>query len=322
MQNYFRFLHRNEEVKKHSSSGGAFTAITDSVIQQGGIVYGCILDKNLKTVHTRSHNYAGRNLMRGSKYIQSNISGIFLRVKEDLTAGRLVCFSGTPCEIKALKNYLEIFKIDTMKLLLVEVVCHGVGSNKFFEDYISCLEKKYRGKATEVNFRAKHHKGQKQDMEVRFDNGRVYNASSTKFDWFYSVYLKDVILRPSCYECPFAKQERYADITIADHWGYKDDEAYSLVVCNTEEGKCFVVCMDGDLIKIDKSDVHQPHMEHSCERPRIRDDFWRKYLQNGYLAVQTWIGNNTARGKVKDMAARIIYGLHLAEPIKAIIKRK
>lgn len=157
---------------------------------------------------------------------------------------------------------------------------------------------------------------------VRFDNGKAYNASSTKFDWFYSVYLKDVILRPSCYECPFAKQERYADITIADHWGHKDDEAYSLVVCNTEKGKCFVVCMDGDLIKIDKSDVHQPHMEHSCERPRIRDDFWRKYLQNGYLAVQTWIGNNTARGKVKDMAARIIYGLHLAEPIKAIIKRK
>lgn len=171
MQNYFRFLHRKEEVKKHSSSGGAFTAITDSVIQQGGIVYGCILDKNLKALHIRSHDYTGRNLMRGSKYIQSNISGIFSGVKEDLTAGRLVCFSGTPCEIKALKNYLEIFKIDTMKLLLVEVVCHGVGSNKFFKDYISYLEKKYRGKATKVNFRAKHHKGQKQDMEVRFDNG-------------------------------------------------------------------------------------------------------------------------------------------------------
>lgn len=74
------------------------------------------------------------------------------------------------------------------------MICHGVGSKTFFNDYIKCLENKYESKAVKVNFRAKHHKGQKQDMKVLFNNGREYHASSTKYNWFYLVYLQNLIL--------------------------------------------------------------------------------------------------------------------------------
>lgn len=163
-------------------------------------------------------------------------------------------------------------------------------------------------------------KGQKQDMKINFANGEMYHASSTRYDWFYSVYLRNFILRPSCYECPFAQQERYADITLADHWGYNDDKSYSLIVTNTRKGDVFINQCDESVVEIPISEVNQPHMYRPCAKPDRRELFWSIYLERGYLDVQKWIGNNTLKGKVKDNLARMFYSIGLASLIKKLMR--
>lgn len=322
MQRYFKFIHSKNEVRKHSSSGGAFTLISDIVLNMGGIIYGCIIDKNQKVKHIRATRDIERDKMRGSKYIQSDIKVIFPLLKKDLNEGKIVLFSGTPCQCFELQQYLDVLHVKTDKLLLLEVVCHGVGSKRFFVDYINYLEKVYKGKTVSVNFRAKYHLGQKQDIAVEFDNGKAYHASSTKYDWFYSIYLKNLILRPACYECPFAKEKRYSDLSIADHWGFRDNDAYSLIVCNTEKGWDILnKIRDEKIEEIEKFEVKQPHMMHPCERPDSRDAFWDKYYKEGYLAVQKLYGNNTIKGRLLDLGVKVIYDLHLAGLIKKICRR-
>lgn len=326
MQKYYRFLHCDDLVRKNSSSGGAFTAISDQILDKQGVVYGCIMDECMQAKHVRATSREERNRMRGSKYIQSDIKGVFQQIECDLEAGKFVLVTGTPCQNFAVLNYLSLTKICTDRLITMEVVCHGVGSKLFFDDYIHHLESKYQGNAVKVNFRAKHHKGQKQDMEVVFDNGKRYNASSTKYDWFYSIYLKNLILRPSCYECPFTQRKRFSDLTIADHWGYQDEKAYSLIVSNTLEGNEILQLIkdnsENNLEEIPEQEVRQPHMAHPCDRPIQRDEFWNVYHKDGYLDVQKWIGNNNVSGHIKSLLTRIVYNTHMDEVIKSLCRRR
>lgn len=298
---YYKCEHTDEDVKKNSSSGGAFTAISDYIItEKFGVVYGCVLNEKFDAVHIRTEDKQGRNLMRGSKYIESHTENVYDSVKDDLSSKRYVLFSGTPCQISALNKYLELYKINTDNLLTVEVICHGVGSNRFFKDHIKYLENKYKGEAVSCSFRRKKYPGQKQDMEVKFNNGKQYNSVSTKYDWFYSVYLKNLILRPSCYHCAFACDERFADISIADFWKKNCYNDYSLLIVNTQKGDSIFkeICSCLNFAEVNESEVHQPHMHHPCEEPKKRKEFWEVYFKYGYLGVQKWMGNTTFKTKI------------------------
>ena len=275
----------------------------------------------LRAVHIGTSSHVKRNEMRGSKYIPSAVSKeTYSNVASDLCAGKIVLFSGTPCQIAAIKNYLVAKRIDATGLLSVEVICHGVGSPKFFRDYISHLEKRYASKACACKFRAKRQKGQKQDMEVVFANGKKYNAASTSLDWFYSAYHKNLILRESCYVCKYATEVRTADISIADLWGSEEKEDFSLVVINTTQGKEVIekCTRKAELSALESKYIHQPHMHTPGERPENRDVFWETYLSKGYLKAQALLGNNTVLGRAKYLFARIARALHTTETLKAI----
>lgn len=326
-QKVFIARHTDDVVWEKSSSGGAFTAVTDAWFSKFGedaVVYGCALNKDLQAVHIRATVREMRDLMRGSKYISSNVSGIYRQVDRDICDGKYVIFSGTPCQISALKSFLTVKKRDfNNRLLTVEVICHGVGSNKFFEDYISYLENRYNSKATGCSFRAKSRPGKIQDMEVVFENGKKYNASSTKYDWFYSAYIKNIILRPSCFNCKFATQTRNADLSIADNWNGGDsfkEKNKSLIISNSDFGYNWVIealkVMDYTLCDIDK--VHQPHLRAPCSKPADYDDFFDIYLSDGYLAAQKFLGNNTLKGKFYSSLAFILNKFHIIDCIKSL----
>lgn len=328
-QKFFAALHKNDDVYKHSSSGGAFTAITDmwfEKYQDKSVIYGCILDKSLKAVHVRATDKSKRNLMRGSKYISSDVSGVFEMVENDLREGLYVVFSGTPCQIAGLKSYLKSKGTEfSGKLLTVEVICHGVGSNKFFEDYISHLEKKKRSKAISCNFRAKSKPGKIQDMEVVFENGKKYNALSTRVDWFFSVYNKNIILRPSCYRCKYATKKRVSDISIADNWGDKESKLKkmrSLIIANTEYGleavKSAFSDMEFEYTSFDE--IIQPQMLHPTPKAEIYGEFWQVYREHGYMAAQRYIGNNTLKGKVLYYTIYVLDRLKLIRILKKLKK--
>lgn len=328
-QRFFSAWHKDAATWKRSSSGGAFTAISDAFFDAHGenaVIYGCVLNEKLEAVHIRAVSKEERNRMCGSKYIGSNLSGVFTSVKDDLLANKKVLFSGTPCQTAGLKAFLNAGgtlntgDCNASSLLTVEVICHGVGSVRFFNDYKSNMEKRYKSKAVSCRFRAKSRPEKRQDMELTFENGKKYNASSTKYDWFYSVFLKDLVLRPSCYVCPYSKKERHSDISIADHWSVeasKHAKAASLVIANTENGlelakRSFAYM---EYCEIQYEDVHQPHMKAPAKKPSSHDELWKIYKNDGYLALQKAVGNNTPSGILKSHLANVANALHLKEAL-------
>lgn len=328
-QRFFAACHRKDSVWKNSSSGGAFTALTDQWLSCHGekaVIYGCAWEEDLQVRHIRATDGAGRDAMRGSKYVGSQLGDAYRLAAEDICSGNYVAFSGTPCQIAGLKSYLRAKGVAPAdQLLTIEVICHGVASDKFFRDYISYLESRYGGKAVACNFRSKSRPGKIQDMSVTFDNGKVYQAASTKFDWFYSAYnSRNLILRPSCYQCRYACPEREADVTLGDHWGDQSGgKARSLIIANTAQGLQWVQLLGKDMAleKISANQVHQDRLHSPCKKPASYDRFWEIYRQEGYLAAQRFLGNNTPKGKVKNLVADMTVRLGLDQAVKKLKKR-
>lgn len=318
-------INNNKEIVGTSSSGGAFAAIVHSwyVKYPDAYVCGCIMDSELNAIHVFANTENGCIPMRGSKYIASNLGDCFQKTAEYLNRGYAVLFSGTPCQVSGLNKFLSKKEMDLSKLLTVEVICHGVADKKFFNDYISYLEKKYKGKAIKCNFRAKRKPGNIQDMQITFDNGKVYNASSTKYDWFYSLYNNNNNLQSGCYSCPFAKPERYADISLGDAWGSKENFGKSLILANSDKGIDIVLELQDqmDLRDAKEGELDQPTLFHPAIKPDNYDDFWRIYKEQGYLAAQRYVGNNTLIGKTKNKIVYVANELGIKETIKKLIKR-
>ncbi len=330
-QKFYTASHKLDDIIKNSSSGGAFTAITDAWFKIYGdkaVIYGSVMDENLKARHIRAVDYETRDKMRGSKYIESDISGINAQVEADLKNGLYVVFSGTPCQISGLNTYLKNKNIEIKdNLLTVEVLCHGVAEEVFYKDYIGYLEERNKSKAVQCNFRLKKPSGSIQNMQIIFENGKKYTASSTKYDWFYSAYLGNFVLKPACYECKFAKPERYADITIGDNWSdyEKRKKDKSLIITNSILGDEWInkaFCdMEFYVTEFDK--IHSDFLQAPPKKPAGYDEFWRIYKKSGYLSAQKFIGNNTVKGKIKCFLVFLLDRLHLigfAKKIKRILK--
>lgn len=324
-QLFIAACHKNCKTEKSSSSGGAFTALTDEWFLKYGekaVVYGCVLDENLKAKHLRAVTSNDRDKMRGSKYIQSDISGVFEQVADDLKNGNMVLFSGTPCQIAALLKFVDKLP-QKNNLLTVDVICHGVGSNEFFADYIAYLENKYKSNVVSCNFRGKSRAGSSTSMEIEFSNGKKYVASSTRFDWFYSVYYKNYIINAGCFSCKFAKIQRCADITIGDmrrkNLGH-DTKYKSLIIVNTEKGKALtdLALKNMEWVATAEAEIDQPHLYKPSVKPNDYEQFWGVYNQKGYLAAQKYVGNNTVLGKTKAVIVDIINFFHLSGLIKKI----
>ena len=229
----------NEAVRSTSSSGGVFYELAKQCISEGGFVYGCALDENMIARHIRVDTVEGLERLKSSKYVQSDMGHIMSEVKADLLAGSKVLFSGTPCQIAGLCNYLGR---NYDNLFVVDVLCHGVPSPKLFADYLQMLSDKYGGTPVSVNFRNKKRGWKRLYMEVCFDNGKRHYIYSG-YDRYESLFLNNMSLRSSCYECKFTNLERYGDITLGDFWGigkkyptWDDDKGISIVMLNSEKG--------------------------------------------------------------------------------------
>ena len=145
---------KDESVRAKSRSGGTFTALSDYVLNKHGVVYGCILDNDLNVIHSRATTWQQRDLMRGSKYVQSAIGDSFQKAKDDLENDKYVLFSGTSCQIAGFLGYLGDKTYD--KLICVDIVCHGVPSNLIWQNYKKWIENKEKEKVISVNFRNKN----------------------------------------------------------------------------------------------------------------------------------------------------------------------
>ncbi len=137
-------VNQNDEQLNISSSGGVFSAISTSFIKQGGVVYGCsmeVIDEKLTPIHIRIDELSSLIKLQGSKYVQSNMETIYRNIQLDLKEGKKVLFSGVPCQVAAVKNYLKTINISAEKLFTIDIICHGTPSSNFFQNYITVLEK-------------------------------------------------------------------------------------------------------------------------------------------------------------------------------------
>ena len=215
-----------------------FRLLAGQILKEGGVVYGAAFNEKMEVHHQRVDSETGLETLVGSKYVQSDVQHCYEQVKQDLGSGKIVLFSGVPCQVAALKNYLGK---NYNNLLCIDMVCHGVPSPRVFRDYLNYLSKKFESFPQKVYFRYKKPGWSVFSMRVEFENGKVYQA--TKFDDPYLIFfLKDLILRPSCHLCCFTSQNRVGDITLADFWKYQADIAQRR---GTEKGVNLVVQLKG-----------------------------------------------------------------------------
>jgi hypothetical protein len=225
--------HPNEQVRMHSSSGGVFTAISEQVIQQGGVVFGARFDANWEVVHAYAENMEEVEKFRGSKYVQSRIGNAFVEVEHFLQQGRNVLFSGTPCQVAGLKRYLGK---SYSNLLTVDLACFGVPSPGLWRKYLA--EKCAGEQILSLSFRDKV-TGWKSSSCTLSTPQRVISMRVGQSPWM-RAFMKNLTVRPSCFHCPFKCMHSSADVTIGDLWGVQklcpeidDDKGVSFVVEHT-----------------------------------------------------------------------------------------
>lgn len=239
----------DKKVRFESTSGGAFSSIVDAFCDDNYVIFGAKA-KGLIVFHSYITDKEGLQVFRKSKYSQSLIGLSYRQTKKFLNEGKKVLFSGTPCQIAGLNNYLALSKVDTTNLLTVEVVCEGVPSPLYIEKYNDFLKNKYGHEIDSIDYRYKgksifsHGKWDFQARRTKLKNNKVIEVDRW-FNPFWSVWLKHLMSRPSCYKCTYAKKERTADVTLGDLWGvhiycpelYGENGGASLVIANNKKGE-------------------------------------------------------------------------------------
>lgn len=285
--------HKNMREIETSRSGAAFIAVSDRILERGGVVYGVGYTDHFRVVHKRAVTKKERNEFKGSKYVQSDLGDVFKQVKSDLKDGLTVLFSGTPCQIAGLKAYIG--KQLCQNLFLVDIVCHGAPAPYIWRDYLAYLEEKQGNKINFVDFRDKQTFGWVAHKETfRFSNNMQYSVINMKESFSY-LFSQNIMFRDSCGICYFCNTKRPSDITLADFWGWEktdsdfnaDNKGVSLVLVNTEKGhKLFKEAeIDLNVISASLKNCLQPNLQCPTIIHPKRSQFEKDYVKNGFSYI-------------------------------------
>ena len=271
-QKVYAAVHKDTEVLAKSTSGGAFTAIADAIFAQGGIVYGAAMLDDMQVKHIRTTGKDDFEGLRSSKYLQSDTGTTYQMVEQDLKQGKFVLYSGTPCQIDGLKNFLGK---DYETLYTVDIVCHGVGSQAYFDKYMDFARERY-GKIKVLRFRSKEYAGWSCGGVVVV----VGTSNSEKkipyrdFDnYYYSYFLSGDIYRKCCYSCKYANTKRVGDFSLGDYWGVEalnlplqTENGCSLLLVNNERAEKLLETIV-DLDKVETTIEQAAHCNKQLNEP-------------------------------------------------------
>lgn len=279
----FGVKHKDIQQIEQSQSGAAFIPFSDYILENGGIVYGAGYSDDFTVIHKRATTKKERDEFRGSKYVQSDLTDIFKQIKTDLKNGKLVCFSGTPCQTAGLNSFVG--KKLRNNLFLIDIVCHGVPAPNLWRDNLKYISNKYHSEITKVNFRDKS-KGWKSSIEsYQFSTKKQYSKVYTH------IFLSNIALRKSCYSCHFTNKTRPSDISIADFWGVEkynpdfanDNKGCSVIFINTNNGlNLFKKIKSQFDILTDIKNYSQPNLEHPSKSHIKREQFIKDYESYGF----------------------------------------
>lgn len=238
---HFACVANDDSLLMRSSSGGLFSVLALDVIRKKGIVFGAAFNERMQLKHISVDKEEELSKLCGSKYLQSDVSGCYLKVKTFLDEGRYVLFCGLPCQIDGLSHYLG--NKHSERLITVDILCKGAPSPGVFLTFLAYQEKKFRAKITNVNFRDKSFGWGNAVICIHFENGLIVKKTLTQTS-FGAAFSTNLIMRESCYQCRYRGLQRVGDMSLGDYWGIRGNSKFysekakgvSFLSVNTSKG--------------------------------------------------------------------------------------
>ncbi len=295
---------RKFEKRLDSASGGIARAFYEYCLQniKNAKITGVYFDDNFQAKFILTDRMDDILKFQGSKYIQADTAYIYKQACEELKNGTFVLFIAMPCQIAALKNYLDLKNINQDKLITVDILCHGVSPQSYFNQNLEEIKEKLSYKSIEkITFRSNRKyknfhlyiRGKKQNNKEK-----IYNKYAFEEPYYYG-FLKGITLRESCYTCRYSSKERVGDITIGDFLGLsqmpsspKFEESpinLSMILCNTEKGQKFISYFDNNIKLFERPYQEAIEGGASLQKPfprhKLRNSFIKHYKKGKFVSV-------------------------------------
>lgn len=292
---------KNTSLILKSASGGVFSTIAKFIIEHGGVVFGASM-KRESTKFVIKHKYVETlkdlTSLLGSKYVQSEIGTSYKDVKSFLLQGKRVLFSGTPCQCAGLRSFL---RKSYDNLIVIDIICHGVPNQKFFNDYINYNYGTLNG-IKDFKFRDKT-KGWEMTACLDYEDGHKLIPGRTSS--YFTLFLDGHIYRENCYSCKYAQKERVGDLTIGDFWGVQKEhpeiidgknittrKGISCILVNTSVGENLIeeVSTYFELREstFEKVAIRNEQLKFPSKESIYRSIIFKIYGKDGYGAVEKW----------------------------------
>lgn len=302
---------KDRELLKNSSSGGAFTALSDVFLEHGDAVVCAIYNyENKQTEFKLITSKEERDSARGSKYMQSTPGNIYKDavVWMKKNQGKKILFVGMGCQTAGFQKFIEMSGLRE-RVTLVDIICHGSPSPMIWRDYAKSLEIKDSGKMDYLTFKDKRN-GWSNPTAVATINGREESLKE-----YVRIFYNQCALRPSCHKCPYTTVERSTDITIGDYWGidkvmpdFFDPSGNSLLLIHTQKGQeLFNNCKEAlDYKESNTTDCLQPNLVHPTTAAKDRTKFWQDYYANGIHYIVKKYGAVSLKLRTKNKIKKIL----------------
>lgn len=292
-------INSDKATRYNSSSGGVFSSLAKSIIENGGVVFGAGFDTDWEVEHVFIEAEKDLHILRGSKYLQSRIGNTYKKAQEFLNQGRSVLYSGTSCQIAGLKRFL---RKEYDNLITVDVVCHGAPSPLVWRKYLGLLLHQHGYISKDIikciDFRDKVTGWKNYSITVEKSDGEVMFHEIHNRNQFMRLFLSNLSIRPSCFKCPAKQGKSHSDITLADYWGIDriypqadDDKGISLILVNSEKGIDFLRTLDIILFDTDYSDAlaGNPCILKSVPENKYYSRFWRAFEKKGISVTDKFL---------------------------------
>ncbi len=309
--------------RNESTSGGIFPVLAKYFLDNNGLVCGCIWNEEMKPIHILTNNIEEVNKMKGSKYLQSDISNVAKQIKEKIN-DRIILFTGTPCQIAAVKLFVGEHK----NLYTCGLICEGVPSYKVWKKYVNSLEKKYNSKMKQASFRNKELGWDSPVAKYKFDNGKERKTLSFTYDKYVIGFLQGLYYRNSCSNCQYKGDGHNSDILIGDLWGATKQQleetkykGISAVILNSDKGKDLFEKVENNFsykkIVPEKVIKYNRLLIQAIKKNKNRDKFYEN-LDN--MDIIQNISKNINENKYKNFIKEVLYKTKVFRLVKDLKK--
>lgn len=293
----FAYQNKPENVMK-ASSGAAFQRLVETIVKgsEHYSIYGAVWTDDFDVEHRRTDDINKMGMFSGSKYLRSHFAKTLPLLKDDLKAGTLVIFSGTPCIIASVLKFVEKEGLPQKNLYTIEIICHGTPERRVWQDCMLWTEKKFHSKIKQVSFRDKRIGWKYYPTSYFFENGKEIQ-STYEAQLYIRLFMSSLITSKGCFSCPFANIKSNADITLGDFWGIEDimpdfpiRKGVSLILANNQKGIEAINCIaqtiqEGEQIRECVNDnflKYQHNLNRPTDKPENYEEFWIDYNKYGF----------------------------------------